>query len=617
VPLDKFPLTDWIEVRAQYGTDYDWTVGPFATVDTIDLGNTVANSQNITLNNELRMSKLYDKSKFLKKYNRKVKRMTTQEKEAEKKANAQIDKEWERQEIKWEEEYATWVENGSVADVKPEKKRVVKKAVLGKKKRKPRQLEAAIIKPILSLKRVSLNVTNNKSTVLPGFNFAPQYIGQNWEQNAPGLDFIFGYQPNNEWTEQAAAKGWITTDTRQNFQFIQNWRQTATLRASFEPYQDLRLDVSMNRTVSENHTEYFKVVEAGQGFQHVTPVDVASFSVSYLPIRTMFDVFNETTNLTEAFQQMELNRSIISDRLSTANPDSDEPYWDPQDSVFVAGYYKGYGPYSQDVILPAFIAAYTGQDANAVKLNSFKTIPLPNWRLTYNGFSKMDFFKKYFSNFNISHGYNSSFNVNSLTSNLYFEGDIFDDNVITEPFPYNNPYFVDTLSGNYYSLYNIPQVVISEQFSPLLGIDMTFKNGLTSKFEYKKTRNMGMSLIDYRLNESRSEEFVVGAGYRMKGFPIPFKIKGVKKKLENDLNFRVDFSYRDNLVLNQQLDQGTGEIVNGMTTWRLSPTIDYVVNNRLNVRLFYDRSVNNPRNSASYPITTTKGGVRITFTLAN
>jgi cell surface protein SprA len=255
-------------------------------------------------------------------------------------------------------------------------------------------------------------------------------------------------------------------------------------------------------------------------------------------------------------------------------------------------------------LIPAFIAAYRGKTTDEVKLNPFREIPIPNWRITYNGLGRMKFLKNIVKNVNITHGYNSNLTLSGYISDLNFKGD-----------GYLAPSVIDTLSNNYNPQYAIPQIVISEQFSPLIGVDITWAKDVTTRFDYKKSRSLSMSYIDYRLSETRTTEITFSLGYRLKGLTLPFKIGGKKRSLNNDINFNFEFSFRDNVTTNYILDQDISQPTQGMKTIRISPSIDYVINKRLNIRIFFDRNRTIPATSASYPITNTKAGITLRFSL--
>jgi cell surface protein SprA len=166
----------------------------------------------------------------------------------------------------------------------------------------------------------------------------------------------------------------------------------------------------------------------------------------------------------------------------------------------------------------------------------------------------------------------------------------------------------------------VPNITISEAFAPLLRLNMDFTNQLTANVEYKKSRMLSLSLVDFQLAETRSEEFVVGIGWRKRGFPLPFKVrlpgqKDKSKQLENDINFRLDFSIRDDATSNSRLDQDAALPTAGQKVVTISPSIDYVLNNRINVKLFFDQRRTEPKISTSPPITFTRAGVQIRISL--
>jgi cell surface protein SprA len=642
VPLNKIPILDWVQVRAGYGSSYTWTAAPLYTdaqKNIIDnpLGNTLNNTQEQRLNGEFNLKNLYNKVKIFKQYNNtsrapnKGKENRQKTIDGNKKRVDKIEKDIEKQKNDLKKVDAD-IEKLKATDPRPDeykdelkklkqKKKTIKERIKKLKADKNRIVNpenpalGPLIKPLLSLKRISATYTNTYTTQIPGWVPQTTVLGadKNYKFQAPGWDFLFGYQPDRKWLDDAASKGYITPDTNLNFQLMQSKTQNINIKGTIEPFNDMRVDLTINKTYTENYTEYFKKQTPLGEFQHLNPMTTGTYTVSYISIKTLFQKADEQ-GITQAFKDFNLYRKTLSERLSSQNPDSDlQPYEAPPTyltpgdttPINVDGYYRGYGPYSQDVLLPAFIAAYRKKNPNDVKLNPVKSFPLPNWRLTYTGLSKFKFLQKVFSNVTLSHAYNGTYSVNSFQSQLSFEGD-----------GMLKPTRIDTATGNYYSQYVIPTVVITEQFAPLLGIDMTFKNNILAKVDYKQTRSLSFSFLDYQLSESRTTEITVGLGYKIKGLVLPIKIKGKKKKLDNDLNFRVDFSYRDNVTINQKLDQAVSQPTQGMKTIRIAPTIDYIVSNRLNIQLFFDRNRSIPATSASFPITNTSAGVKLRFSLA-
>jgi hypothetical protein len=310
----------------------------------------------------------------------------------------------------------------------------------------------------------------------------------------------------------------------------------------------------------------------------------------------------------EIYRNFEAYRTVISGRLQSENPNS-TGFYHYQDSasrvVTNTEYKDGYGPKSQDVLIPAFIAAYTGKDPGKVALNPFKSIPKPNWRITYNGLTNFAWAKKIWTSFSISHGYTSTLSVNSYETNLDYNGT----GAVTGASK------KDTLNGNFFALYRMPNVIMSEQFSPLIGVKMTFKNNLTIDFDYKKARTLTMSFADYQLNEIRSSTYTLGVGYKIKGLKLPIKIFKKQIKLTNDLNFRFDFSMRDNVTVAHRIDQNLSVATTGALNISIQPSIDYTVSKRVNVKLFVDWNRTKPYTSASFPITNVTGGLKIRLSL--
>ena len=199
---------------------------------------------------------------------------------------------------------------------------------------------------------------------------------------------------------------------------------------------------------------------------------------------------------------------------------------------------------------------------------------------------------------------------------------------------------MDELNFNYIARYEIPQVLISEQFQPLLGVQMKMKNGMSLNLDFKKSRTLAMSFVDYQLAEGRSTGYSGEFGYLLKNVNIPFltnkkakkssKSKAKSKKApivsappgagggqqSNDMNFKFTFEYRDDITVNHQLDQRDQAIpTRGSTTIKISPSVDYALNKRLSLRVFTDYSKTVPKTSQSFPITTVAAGVTVQFKL--
>jgi cell surface protein SprA len=622
LPFQLFPSLDWINVRTRYSASYSWMAAPLALTS---LGNTIRNGQDYQITADVNFKSLYQKSKFLKPFTQPDLKKTKKEyadllikyKEQENNAKIKIDKKKETIQKKIDE-----IEKAKIDTSKT--KEDIKKLIAEKKQLKNdlRQLKLEkrqmpepanpaldyVMRPLTMLQRASFSYDVKRTTVLPGFMPSPVLFGENFKQRAPGAAFLFGAQKDTNWLNAIAQKNWMSKDTLLNYQFIQTRQQSMNLKVSLEPYRDLRVDISLQKTRGETYSDFFKATSANGNFMHLTPQVNGNMSMSFLMVKTIFSKVDKN-NFSNAFLKFQELRETYSQKFGDKNPNSTDIYIN--DSIKLPSFKEGYGPFSQYVLVPSLIAAYTGKNPDNVKLNPLKTLPLPNWRISYSGFAKTKWGKKLFTSFNINHGYSSTFSIGSYVTNLNYLG---------TPGYYNEdlfyvPQLIDSLSGNYYAYYSIPQVNITEQLSPLIGVEITWKNSLITNFEFKKARTLGLSMLDYRLTETRTTEYTAALGYKLAKFKLPFKIKGKRITLNNDINLRADFSYRDDKTVNYRLDQNIAEPTRGQKSISLAATIDYIINNKLNVRLFYDFRRINPATLASYPTKSHRGGITFRFSL--
>ncbi|MEQ1744543.1 MAG: cell surface protein SprA [Saprospiraceae bacterium] len=484
--------------------------------------------------------------------------------------------------------------------------------------REPSMAERIALRPLMMLRSARFTYTENFSTVVPGFTPDAKLMGLSEGFDAPGWAFVAGFQPESSWLDDAARQGWITHRPELNQQVTRNYSQAFDASASIEPFTDFKVELTVNKQFSRNSTELFKdqifrLDPDSVDFQHRAARDMGSYSVSYFTLNTLFD-----DDLNGMFARYESYRPIISDRLGIEAGNTDPHAKDP-------GYRYGYGKFHQEVLIPAFLAAYKNDDPNKINLGVFSTLPAINWRLNYNGLSKVGKLKDIFASIQITHGYKNTLTVNSYNTDLFYDQNV--------------PYTIDTLNYNYVARYEIPQVVITEQFTPLIGIDVKLKNDMTFKVDYKKSRTLAMSFMDYQLAETRSTGFTIGFGYRMKNVNIGFltgnkksKSRGKKATTDpttpppaaprsggqqaNDLTFKFDFDLRDDITINHRLEQVDEAVATrGSRIISINPSIDYALNSKLSLRVFTDYRQTIPKTSQSFPITTITAGVAVKFSL--
>ena len=630
-PLSKLPLMDWISGRYSYGTSYNWIA---ASLLAPSLGNTLENSQDNTINGEFDLTRLYQKSRWLRALNSpKVRRDQigdqNQKPEIEIPTRDEVIKDKDGNYLKGEKKRAAlrkWRKLKRDARIARRLQRANQPVPMN-------DVERTAGTIITMLKRVSINYSGDYSSRVPGWMDSTQILGQNWRSMQPGLDYVFGRQPDSNWLNKRAAQGLFSRDSSFNSFFTQNFTQKLNITASIRPIRDLNIDVNIQKSFNKNYTELFKdSSNSGQPFQHLSPTASGGFSVSYIAMNTLFRKSNPG-EISTTFQTFEGNRTVISKRLATQNP-----YFTQQS--YVNGYAPGYGEYAQDVLIPAFLSAYTGKNPNTIALvkesnSNIKSnpfggyLPMPNWKVSYSGLSKIPELANIFSIITITHAYSGTLSMNGFSSALNY----------TDTSRLSAPSFRDTISGNYVPFYVIPNVTMQESFAPLIGIEVTTKKQIGIRFEYKKARQLSLSLVDYQLSETYSTEWTIGGSYKIRGVKLPFKMpdllagsnttptkidnnakggSGAKatKPQQNDLSFRLDLSFRDDLTRNSTLDQSVAYVTGGQKVLTIQPSIDYVLNNRVNLKLFFDQRRTTPYISTSVPTVVTRGGLQIRVSLA-
>ena len=594
LPLSKIPILDFVTANAKYQATYRW-IG--ASRLATNLGNFLENGQQKEGTVQMDFNRLYQKSKFLRQLD----------------APSNIaDRE------KWRHRYTKITDSVTNAAGK----RVLRTRRILDKSALPYVSTPLKIfgKLLTSVKQANLSLAENGQTRLPGYIDSTRFFGENFKSMQPGFDFILGKQVDSNWLNRKAAEGVITRDSTFNYLFQQNFDQTITASATLEPVRDLNITINIKKTFTKNYSETFRFIDTTGGtnakFMHLTPYSTGGFDVSYIAFKTLFGKF-DPNRVSETFKTFEANRLILSRRLGEKNPYSLANGGQQPD-----GYYYGYGKYAVDVLIPSFIAAYTGKSPESVALikqtdsrtrsNPFRSIiPKPNWTISYNGLSKIHGLDKIFTSFNVSHAYNGDLSMNGFQSALLYQ----------DVSRYGYPSFYDTVSKSFIPFFLVPNVSIQEQFSPLIGFDMQFVNQFQAKFEYAKSRTLSLSLNDYQISEQRSTEFTFGAGYRKRGFPLFGGLKlpkflGGGKKLQNEINFRMDYHIRDNVTANSQLDLDNNFATGGSRETRISPSVDYYISSRVNLKLYYDRTKIKPYISSSAPTTNTRAGVQINISLA-
>jgi len=489
---------------------------------------------------------------------------------------------------------------------------------------------------LMMVRDANISYRNTYALTLPGFSTE---IGDAFGQKrvngilSPGLDFALG-AVGDGYIQKAANNGWlIQNDSNVTTPATSSAMEDLQVRVTLEPLRDFKIDLNASRTVNKARSIQFM-------YDGMPTTQSGSFNMTIISLKSAFASNGNIENnyRSKNFNKFIANIPIIQQRLEQRYTTATYPA--------AAGQYAGqtYDPniasvnaYSSDVLIPAFLSAYCGGDAAKYPLSIFPALTrmLPNWKITYSGLSKLPWFADHFKSFNLNHAYKSIYSVgsyNSYASYMEYIGDMGFISDVTTGAPVPS------------SMYNVSTVSINESFSPLIGVDMTFHNGLTTKVEYKKTRVLSLSMTSVALTETYSNDFVIGLGYKVKDLNL-FGAKNIqtpksarKKKnsknsknqkndqssktkqrvggVSHDLNIRADFSYRMQNALNRNIQTLTTTATSGSTAYKLAVTADYTFSRLLTMSGYIDWQKNVPLvSTSSYPTITADFGISMKFSL--
>jgi len=305
------------------------------------------------------------------------------------------------------------------------------------------------------------------------------------------------------------------------------------------------------------------------------------------------------------FEQFKDNRLVVAERLANDNPQWSGNY--AFDTLAGQNFPEGYGSNSQEVLYHSFLAAYSGKSTESMNISSpFPSFPIPNWRLSFNGLTRIGFIGRAFRSFNINHGYRSMLSISSWQTNVLYDPE--------------NPANTYENSLNYVTKYDINVISMIEQFNPLIGVDFTMHNSLNARVEYKKNRNLAMSFVNNQMTEISGNTIVVGLGYRIKG--LKFSISSLSNNsrggssFNSDLNLKLDFGITDNKTTLRRVDEDNNQVSAGSKQYTLNFSADYMLSQSLQFRAYFNWTNNNPYVSSQFPNATTNGGFTLRFNLA-
>ncbi|KAA0991170.1 T9SS outer membrane translocon Sov/SprA [Dyadobacter aurulentus] len=446
-----------------------------------------------------------------------------------------------------------------------------------------------VTRALMTVRGINVSYSVLETTSLPGYLRAPKYFGID-NANAPGLPFVLGQQDRN-FQKKAAEKGWITTSQQQNMPFQQTIAKNFSANTTLEPFKDFRLIIEARLTRQDAYQEFYRPDTSG-GFASQSPLRNGQFSMSFMSFRTAFAKMRRD-NSSPVFDKFRAYRAIIRDRLNQENNSGGE-----------------YNETSQDVLISSFFAAYTGKDPNTVRTNPFLKFPMPNWDFSYNGLSQLPSFKRLFSSFTLRHKYLSNYSVGNFTSSLDYEALYV--NLAVTGYPLSSR--LNDL-GQYIPVFAMSTITLSEKFQPLVGVEFRTQSRITARMEYNRDRTIALNLSNSQVAELFNQDVTVNIGFTKNNVKLPFKINGTKKTLKNDMTMQLGLTFRDTRSIQRKFD-GENIPIAGNINFQLRPTVNYMVNNRLSVQFYFDRTFNDPLVSNSFYRASTSGGVQLKFNLA-
>ncbi len=445
---------------------------------------------------------------------------------------------------------------------------------------------------VTMVKRLNVNYNETNGTVLPGYTQSVGFIGS----ARPTVGFVFGSQSDVRF--EAARNGWLTSFDGFNEQFIRRTNKQLNITATAQPIKDLTIDLVADRQFSDSFQENYELDFTDSNvYQSLTPNNFGSFSISTMMIGTAFGKSDEFDSST--FEEFKQNRLTIANRLVSDRGQT-------PGTLDEDGFPQQYGKTSQDVLLPAFFAAYTGQDVNRVNLDIFRKIPIPNWNVKYTGLMKNKWFKKKFKRFSVQHGYRAAYSINSFQTNLERSQLIKDGAAPVDP--ENGDLLPELILNN---------VVLTDAFNPLVRLDFEMQNSISVLAEVRTDRALSLSLDNSLMTEINGKEYTLGLGYRIKDVQFVTNIGGEKTRLKGDLNLKADVSLRDNITIIRNLDIDNNQITSGQNLLSIKFTADYALSKNLNALFFYDHSFSKFAVSTAFPQTTINTGFTLRYNFGN
>lgn len=629
-PFNKIPATDFLTFSAKYNATYNWEKG--TELEDVDMGNSISNQSQWNLDGRVNMEQLYNKVPYLRNVNKRFaarsSNRSTQEKPKKFERTITLKKDTGvviRHNLKNKKvkvsattlggqpfPIETRVIDDNSVEILTRGNRQIKVLATLPKKEVNFWSEAAqyTSRFLMMVRNVSTRYRETRSMTLPLFK---PTIGDGFGQTsaygpmAPGLDFAFGFT-DDSYVQRALDNGWLIQDELMTNPAITGMTRELNIDADIEPITGLKIKLTGNWNRTNSNQIQFM-------YEGSPTIYGGSFSKTHVAILTALRPSSVDNGYqSDAFDTFLRNREIIASRYENIYAGTKYPTSGFMQTHSLAGQpYSssngGVNKSSPDVMIPAFIAAYSGMSADNIALTAFPAISsiMPNWRITYDGLMQIPVFKKYFKSFTINHAYQCTYSVGSYSSFLNWIG-----------IDGEMGYTLDELSGNPVpsSPYDISSVSITERFSPLIGVNMTMKNNLTCRAEYNDSRVLTLNSSAGQIVEATTTDITVGLSYKIANFNKIIKIGSTQTGINNDLDITADFSFRNTMSLIRRIDENYTQATTGTRTLAVKATANYVLSRRITLGVYFDHQVNTPLvSSSAYPVTNSNYGISIQLSL--
>lgn len=459
------------------------------------------------------------------------------------------------------------------------------------------------------LKSANASYSEDMGTIIPGWAPNIETWGQTFSTFNPGVDFIFGYTPSLDWFRNTAINNrWIINNPLLSQSTQQTFRSTLNIGFTLVPFKDFSAEITMSQNFSKVFSFQMKDINNNNELQIIDPVSTGSFSTSYLSF-TLFNGLSES-NLLDIANRLNVNRQILSKRLATSNPYLKNPSTNNN-------YYEGYNGYAQDVLIPAFIAAFANtdpqliptimQNRTALQTNPFANFPfLPNWTISYNGLAKILGITNVFNALSITHGYSSRIDMSNYSSSLKF----------ADPFGYGWPSFIDPKTGNFIPYFLVPSVSISENYSPLIRISGAIFSRWQFAFAINRTRQSTLSLSDFQISEANVLGINAQCGWTSNDFNLPFSMRFMSEKPSvGNITLNSDVSVDNNRTQNIRIDENVKITSGGLDKFNFNISMGLIIDKTLNTQIYFEQLNTYPLLSSSPPIFVTRVGLKLTLNI--